>query len=400
MSISETPTAVCEPTPVLSIEDGLPATAGPERPLTRVLHVINGEHYSGAERVQDLLAEHLLPHGYQVGFACVKTGRFPDARHYQSAPIYDARMRSRLDLQCVQRLSRLIQEQRYQLVHAHTPRSLLVGRIAAGKVGVPLVYHVHSPTVNDSTQRLRNLLNHRAERWSLGGVARIVAVSPSLRNHTIACGSPAERVCYIANGVPCSPQRSTEPPLGTWTLGMVALFRPRKGVEVLLEALANLVSRGRDVRLLAVGPFESEEYQTEVLALADQLGIAERIEWTGFVGDVGEQLRRMDLFALPSLFGEGLPMVVLEAMAAGVPVVASRVEGIPEAIQDREQGLLVEPNDPAQLAAAVDEVVGGGLNYAALSGSAVERHRERFSAEAMAAQVAAVYAELLAKRRA
>ncbi len=385
---------------ILPLQSGLSASTDRRPPLTKVLHVINGEHYSGAERVQDLLAEYLPPHGFEVGFACVKTDRFPEARHYRSAPIHDARMRSRFDLQCVLRLSRLIQKERYELVHAHTPRSLLVGRVAAGRAGVPLVYHVHSPTANDSTRRVRNLVNHRAERWSLGSVARIVAVSPSLREHTIAGGSPAERVCYIANGVPCSPQRSPKPPKGAWTLGMVALFRPRKGVEVLLEALAKLVSQGRDVRLLAVGPFESEEYQSEVLALADRLGVADRIEWTGFVSDVGEQLRRMDLFVLPSLFGEGLPMVVLEAMAAGVPVVASRVEGIPEAIRDREQGLLVEPNDSGELASAVNEVVVGGLDYAKLSRSAVERHRERFSAEAMAAQVAGVYRELLAKRSA
>ena len=81
-----------------------------------------------------------------------------------------------------------------------------------------------------------------------------------------------------------------------------------------------------------------------------RLKLDDAIEWTGFTSDVRSQLARMDLFVLPSLFGEGLPMVVLEAMAAGVPIVGTRVEGVPEAIRDGEDGLLAEPSDPIDLA--------------------------------------------------
>ena len=79
------------------------------------------------------------------------------------------------------------------------------------------------------------------------------------------------------------------------------------------------------------------------MTLVEKLGVGDAIEWTGFTQNIAAELRVMDLFVLPSLFGEGLPMVVLEAMAAGLPVVASRVEGVPEAIRHREEGLLVEP---------------------------------------------------------
>jgi glycosyltransferase involved in cell wall biosynthesis len=103
----------------------------------------------------------------------------------------------------------------------------------------------------------------------------------------------------------------------------------------------------------------------------------------------------MDLLVLPSLFGEGLPMVVLEAMAAGVPVVATRVPGVPEAIRHGEDGVLVNPNDPVDLARAIADLVGGRYNWESLRASAFERHAERFSDRAMAASVAAVYKELL-----
>ncbi len=91
----------------------------------RVMHVINGEHYAGAERVQDLLALRLGEFGYEVGFACLKPGRFVGQRRSQSAPLYELPMRSRLDLRPARRLARLVRAYGYQLIHTHTPRAAL-----------------------------------------------------------------------------------------------------------------------------------------------------------------------------------------------------------------------------------------------------------------------------------
>jgi len=178
-------------------------------------------------------------------------------------------------------------------------------------------------------------------------------------------------------------------------LGTVALFRPRKGVEVLLEALAKLRSEGLPVRLRAVGGFETPEYERQVKRLAGELGLADAVDWVGFVEDVDGEWARIDLFVLPSLFGEGLPMVVLEAMAAGVPVVATRVEGVPEAIRDAEDGLLADPGDPGSLAQVIGRVVRGEVDWSALRESALVRHAEKFSDSAMAAGVAGVYRRVL-----
>jgi glycosyltransferase involved in cell wall biosynthesis len=185
------------------------------------------------------------------------------------------------------------------------------------------------------------------------------------------------------------------PPTSTWMLGTVALFRPRKGVEVLLESLAMLRSRGVDVRLRAVGGFETPAYEWSILALAEKLGLAEAIDWIGFTRGVNRELAKIDVFVLPSLFGEGLPMVVLEAMAAGVPVVASRVEGVPEAVAHRSTGLLVEPGSVSQLARAIEEIISGRVEYSALSRGARKRHEQLFSDATMAAGVNAVYRDVL-----
>jgi glycosyltransferase involved in cell wall biosynthesis len=145
-----------------------------------------------------------------------------------------------------------------------------------------------------------------------------------------------------------------------------------------------------------VGGFETAEYEATVRALAERLDLDEAIDWIGFTRGVNRELAKIDVFVLPSLFGEGLPMVVLEAMAAGVPVVASRVEGVPEAVTHRQTGLLVEPGSVSQLARAIEEVVTGGMDYGSLSRGARRRHAESFSDTAMASRVAAVYREVLA----
>ncbi len=370
----------------------------PRQANVRVLHVINGEHYSGAERVQDLLAARLPELGFDVGFACVKPGVFAKKRSFQSAPVFDIPMHSRIDLRAVKRLVQIIRRHDYRIVHAHTPRSALVGRIAARIVGVPLVYHVHSPARRDTTRGLRNWINAASERLTVSGAARLIAVSHSLGQHMAREKFQPERIVVVPNGVPRVgdlPPRRT--PRGTWQLGTVALFRPRKGIEALLEALALLEARGLRVGLRAVGGFECPDYMRQTLNLAAKLGVSGRVQWTGFTSDVAAELARMDLFVLPSLFGEGLPMVVLEAMAAGVPVVASRVEGVPEAVRHGIDGVLAQPGDPAALAEAIAQVITGQYDWQDLRRSAIARHAERFSDRSMALGVAQAYRQVLAE---
>jgi len=362
-----------------------------------VLHVVNGEHYSGAERVQDLLAGYLSVCGYEAIFACVKPGRFPEARQYRQAPLYELPMRGRFDLACGDRIAQLVRDEQIELLHAHTPRSLMVAARASRLTGVPLVYHVHSPAGRDSTRRLQNHVNLWLERRAVRRAARLIAVSPSVRSYMLGQGCQEGRVICVPNGVPAIDvaPRTTAPT--SWTLGMTALFRPRKGIEVLLEALALVRRRGGDVRLRAIGPFETDDYQAEVRRLVEQLNVGDAIEWTGFVSDIPAELRRIDALVLPSLFGEGLPMVVLEAMAAGVPVVASEVEGVPDAVRDGQDGLLTPPGDAPALAAALERLVQGEVDYAAMSASAQRRHAEFYSAEIMARRVADVYDQELGR---
>ncbi len=369
---------------------------GGKKQCRRVLHLINGEHYSGAERVQDLLALSLLDHGWEVGFACMKPDRFPAQRISQSSRLYRLGMKSRFDFRFLKSLTRVIKRQRYELLHAHTPRTLLVGGLVARRCRVPLVYHVHSPVGRDSTRVWNNRINQWVETWLARRAAHMICVSDSLRSYMIQLGHDADRLTTVPNGVSIVHDvADRQPPRGTWTLGTTALFRPRKGTEVLLQALAKLHRSGLPIRLLAVGPFESEVYQSEILQQAAELGVSELITWTGFASDVNAHLQQMDVFVLPSLFGEGLPMVVLEAMANGTPVVAANVEGVSQAIRHEQDGLLFEPGRPDQLALQIRRIMDGQVSWPEIRQSALNRQREKFSDDSMARGVAAVYQRVL-----
>ena len=381
--------------PPVSFETGAPARRAP-RTVARVLHVINGEHYSGAERVQDLLAGGLHDQGFEAGLICLKPGQFPSKAKTKTAPLLYAPMRSRFDLTVVWPVLQAVRHGHYDLLHAHTPRTLLIARLVGALAHIPVVYHVHSPAAHDSTSSWNNWLNGHMETACLRGVAKIITVSQSLAQSLRDSGMSEDRITVVPNGVPAVPLDPRPQPTGSWTLGTIALFRPRKGTEILLEALALLRDRNVPVKLRAVGPFESDRYREKLLDLVAKHRLERLVTWTGFTDNVTEELQRMDLMVLPSLFGEGMPMVVLEAMAAGVPVVASRVEGVPEVIRDQQEGLLVPPGDAPALADAVASLVQGQHDWTQMRQRAQQRHAERFSAQAMAAGVSEVYRRVLA----
>jgi glycosyltransferase involved in cell wall biosynthesis len=305
-------------------------------------------------------------------------------------------MKSRIDFRAVKRVIDIYRKHDYSALHAHTPRTLLVARIAADCLGCPLMYHVHSPVGRDSNRGLTNRINTWLETWSLRRVTKMICVSRSLKNYMLELGHSPDKVCVVNNGVATINELSQRNlPGATWVIGVMALFRPRKGLEVLLDAVELLKRRGVFVRVRAVGQFETGSYESEIMKRVADLGISEQIEWTGFQTDVNQQLCKMDVFVLPSLYGEGLPMVVLEAMANAVPVVASNVEGIPEAVRDGIDGLIFEPGNHQSLAEKIQELLSNLRRWKLMSRSAFDHQRRSLSDISMAKGVAAVYDQIL-----
>lgn len=363
----------------------------------KVLHLINGEHFAGAERVQDLLALALPEFGYDAGFACVKQGKFPSVRQ-STVPLHQLKTNSRFDRNRHRRVVDLVRNGGYQILHAHTPRSLILASKAAKAIGCPLVYHVHSPVGRDTSKGLSNWIKTKIESFGLRSVDQMICVSNSLCGYMQQLGHASEKLSVVLNGVAIVdtlPTRDAPQPDDTWTIGTMALYRPRKGIEVLLAAIAQLKRRNVAVHLRAVGQFETPHYEAEIMQLVDQLGIADMITWTGFQTNINEQLQQMDVFVLPSLYGEGLPMVVLESMANAVPVVASDVEGITEAVRNGVDGLIVEPGSSDDLANKLQSLVGDSATWTSMSQQAFERQRSQLSDVSMAEGISRVYDSLL-----
>ena len=385
--------------PGLGLHPSVPTSASRAINQIKVLHVVNGEHFSGAERVQSHLGRCLPQFDVAADFACVKPGKFAEMVDEQQGKWgtgFRTNMNHRFDLRPVRFIRDLVHEHHYDMLHAHTPRTAMVASMVSKWTGVPWIYHVHSPASRDSTRFLTNQINAWIEKQTFRNCKHLITVSESLRLDCIRQGVSEDKVTVVHNGVPAirPPRQNTPKVGGTWTIGMIALMRPRKGLEIAIDAIAELDRRGHDVRLRVIGPFESEEYRSEIEARIATKGVEHRLERVGFVDDVPLALSKLDAMVLPSLFGEGLPMVVLEAMAAAVPVVATRVEGTPEAITHGLEGLLAEPRNALSLAREIESLVAGEYDWTQMSEAAFDRHRRSFSDLAMARDTAAVYRSL------
>ena len=180
----------------------------------------------------------------------------------------------------------------------------------------------------------------------------------------------------------------------TCLIGTVGRLTPVKGIPYLLDAARILLRQGANVKVLVVG---DGSIRQDLLAQARNLGVGERVVFLGHREDTDVLLQALDIFVLPSL-SEGIPMALLEAMAASRPIVASRVGGIPEIIEDGVEGFLVEPMDVDSLAERCRRLIKSPDVARKMGEQARTRVERDFSAVAMADRVASVYNKLLMSR--
>lgn len=362
----------------------------------KILHIINGEFYAGAERVQDLLAINLPLYGYEVGFICLKTGIFESARQAKTVPLQTFIMSKHTDLSVIPNIVRTIKANNYRLIHTHTPRTALIGQLVSLFTRCPMVHHIHGPTILDTEISWRNRRNAIIERLSLVRTKAFIPVSTYAKDFAISIGLSRKKMRMVFNGVP-TPEQLNQLDLETpFVIGTIALFRPKKGIEILIEAFAKLRNTlEHPVQLNMVGKFETPQYEKLIKDRARELGIHNCIHWIGFSNDVYSQLKKMSVFVLPSLYGEGMPMVILEAMAVGIPIVATQIDGIKELICNGKHGLLVKPGDSEAMHDAIESLFNGRINGLELGSNARQKQINHFSDYAMAKGIADVYSEIL-----
>lgn len=374
----------------------------------KVLHIITDTNIGGAGRyLLNLLSQPAFS-GIEVLVACPEgeLGKRFDAMGVRRIAISgrDVSYSSRL----TKDLCRLIKREQPDLVHTH---SSLSGRIAARLLRVPVVYTkrnlVRIPNEKGIVPPKAGTFRQLFNRLAASALSdRVIAVSAGVQKELVESGIKSSMVAAIPNGIDLSPYvpkwSQKEAPRvkeGAAKKGMlvgtVARLHRQKALDVLLEAAKMVLSSEPSVRFVigGTGPLE-EELKTKIR----ELRLESYVKMAGFIGDVPGFLSNLDVYVLSSDY-EGLPLAVLEAMGAGLPVVSTAVGGVPEAVVDGLNGILVPPRQPKALAQAivrflVDPDMGRTMGIAGR-----ERAEELFDAKVMAEKTVNVYRRLVARKR-
>lgn len=296
----------------------------------------------------------------------------------------------------VLRLQHSIHDAAPTIVHTFLLTASLYGRFASMLARVPVVI---GSEVN--IYERKQPLHRFAERWLMQHTDAVVASAGSVRDFYIdQIGADADKVVVIYNAVDWSQLNATITraelraslgiPMDAPAAGIIARLTEQKAHAVLLDAL---VSRPElaSLHVIAVG---DGDLRDQLKSRTEQLGLSPRVHFVGARRDLGNILGAVDMFVMPSLW-EGLPLSLVLAMGGALPVVASRVAGIPEVVEDGVSGLLVEPGNVAQLADAMTRLVMDDQRRVQLGRQAQAFVRPRFGVDGYIAETTALYQRLL-----
>jgi glycosyltransferase involved in cell wall biosynthesis len=258
--------------------------------------------------------------------------------------------RNEMSLRAFVRLRRILRKRRFDVIHFNTPRAIVAGSLMGRLEGVKV--SISSRRVNFP---LKSWFSRLKYNWLQDG---IITVSDTIRETLLSGGVKASLIQVIYEGVDlhwidCQQPVGDRLGNGNLVVGTVAHFSHEKGHETLLKAAASLASRFGNVTYLLVG---DGELRARLHRLTEELKIASHVSFTGFRSDCEALMKHFDVFCLPSR-SEGLSSAILSAMANRLPVVATNVGGIPELVVNGQTGLLVEPDNPPQLAGALSRLL-------------------------------------------
>jgi len=308
------------------------------------------------------------------------------------------------DLVALVKLYRFIRRGGFDLVHTHTSKAGILGRVAARLARVPhLVHTPHGHVFTGYSGRSLTTLFILLERWAAIFTDRIIGLTDQeIRDYLERGIGRPEQFVTIPSGIEVAGLEqvvaegeavkvSLGLPASARLIGSVGRLEPVKGHRYLLEAFATLAPRVPDLYLTLVG---DGELLPELRSLARRSGLADRVLFLGWRDDVPSLLRAFDLFVFPSL-NEGMGLALVEAMAAGLPIVAARAGGIPEVLGEGAAGLLVEAGSAAGLARGIETLL---LDPALRDrlGKAARGRAHGYSVEMMLRKIEDLYCELLA----
>ena len=294
--------------------------------------------------------------------------------------------------QGIWRLRSLIYNNKYDLIHSNTG-VVVGGALAAWFSGVPHIWH------------FREILSEFRQMWKLHEPLvtrtskRIVCISGPVADQFKSLEAHRNTI-VVHDGIPVSESsRGSQPGWNREAIRVLSIGRlaSYKGQDVLIEAVRSLVDIGYDLELTFVGDVfgEQTDFRETLKRKVLELQMSSRVRFMGFCSDVRPFIEDADIFVLPSRRPEGLGLVVLEAMSQGTPVVATRGGGVTEIIEDRKNGILIEPGDAASMAAAIGALAKSPALAEKIGENGYRTVAERFSVTTMCENLAGVYNEVL-----
>ena len=362
----------------------------------RVAHIEAGQHlYGGAQQVLYLLGS--LP-TERIGslLICPQGAAIAGPARDMGIDVAEIKLAGDLDVFAPGRISRLLRDHRIDLVHSQSRRGADVwGALAARRCQLPCIL----------SRRVDNREGFLATRFKYPLFDHVIAISEGIRDVLLACGVPATQVSTVRSAVDFETFQITPDrarflerfglPDNARVMGMVAQLIERKGHGVALAAVQSLLGAYPDLHLLIMGrgPLEAEVREA-IMAR----GLAERVHMAGFINDLPSVLPNLYGVLHPA-FTEGLGVALLQAASAGVPAIASRAGGMPEAVLDGDTGLLTAPGDIDAVAGAIRTLLDNPTRAQEMGKRGRARMRREFSIAAMAQGNLEVYEQVMASRQ-
>lgn len=314
------------------------------RPRIHVCHLIGGLDVGGAEKLVAGLAQHADRKRFESSIICLGS-RGPVAEEIESSGSQVICLNKPLGWRpgVVVRLARTLRAERIQILHCHNTAALVYGVPAARLAGIKRVIHTRHGPSHGASRRGKELF-----RWCVRAVDTVACVSEHTCRLAIAEGASPFAVVPILNGIDAS-RFGFHGPASDGPIVTVARLSHEKGIDLLIHAMKLLSNDWPAVQLEIAG--DGPE-RSALQALVRSLGLGETVQFLGNESDVAAVLNRSRLFVLPSRV-EGMPLTILEAMASGLPVVATSVGGNAEIVQHQQTGVLVQENSPAAIAHAI-----------------------------------------------